>query len=161
MDERSEFETAATRKRTLTGCLAAPVGFVVSGLVLIPPWFYWAFQVETNATIDITILSISAGVGYALAFGTLTAIGMRNLRRNQIIVITVCAILGFLIGVEARDAMLLSCSMGTGPQPSWCDQTNPGYLRAIVPVYMACGVILGLAMYLAATLRLAEPIRRP
>lgn len=138
------------------GCLASPVGFTLSSFVLIPLWFYWPFSIESSAAIGPTLLSLGAGIVYALVSGVVTAAGVPRRGSSALALVGLGVVVGVAIGVGVRDAMLDSCLMGTGPQPDWCADRDAPYLALILPTYAAACGVLGLALWLAGALRLGQ-----
>ena len=134
------------------GCLAIPVGFILSALVLTPPWTYWLFQAEAAST-GPTLLSLLGGAFYAVLFGVAAGAGL-PVRWWVAIGLTA---LGIAIGLGfaslVRMAMLESCLLGTGPQPDWCNQKHPAYLSRLPNAYGIAGGLLGLLLYMAGGVR--------
>ena len=131
------------------GCLAIPVGFILSGLVLTPLWAYWLFQAESAVSAGPTLLSLVGGAFYAAFFGVAAAAGLPVRWWVAISLIALGVVIGLGFASLVRATMLESCLLGTGPQPDWCSQQDPAYLRPIPYAYGIAGGLLGLLLYMA------------
>ena len=137
-----------------SGCLAAPVGFALSALLLIPLWWVYPFSTADSSAMGPTFTSFLLGVAYALAFGTAAARGLPK----HWLAAGLCTLLGLVIGLAVaaafREGMYEGCLKGTGPQPGWCYETDPAFLRPMAPLYSTAFALLGLALWAAGALRL-------
>ncbi len=146
---REESPARQMFRRGAAGCLAIPVGFILSALVLTPLWAYWLFQAESSVSTGPTLLSLLGGALYAVLFGVAAGAGL-PVRWWVAFGLTA---LGIAIGLGfaslVRTAMLESCLLGSGPQPDWCSQDDPAYLSPIAYAYGIAGGLLGLLLYMA------------
>ena len=144
----------------VAGCLAAPVGFTLSALLLIPLWWRWPFSTGDSSAMGPTFVSFLVGVAYAIAFGLATAMGLPKRGWVAAAVVLGGAAAGLALAAAFRGAMFEGCLLGTGPQPDWCHQDDPPFLRSMPPAYAAAGALLGLALYVAGTLGLNRAVPR-
>ena len=138
------------------GCLGGIAGFVLSALVLIPLWWIYPFSTGDSSAFGPTLVGLSLGVGYALVFAIITVRGLSRTLRTGLGVVVPGILLGILVGIGFRDAMLDGCLLGTGPQPDWCNEPDPSFLRPVIPAYWLAGTVLGVALWGAGALRLGR-----
>lgn len=137
-----------------SGCLAAPVGFALSALLLIPLWWVYPFSTADSSAMGPTFTSILLGIAYALAFGTAAARGLPK----HWLAAGLSTLLGLLVGLAVaaafKEGMYEGCLRGSGPQPGWCYESDPAFLRPMAPLYSVACALLGLALWLVGALRL-------
>jgi hypothetical protein len=106
-----------------SGCLASPVGFALSALVLIPLWWVFPFSAGDSSGFMPTIVSFVVGLAYAVAMGALVAVGVPRRWWSLVALVIVGCALGCLLGPYMRSSMLEGCLLGPGRNPT---TTTPG-----------------------------------
>lgn len=147
----------ATRS-AVSGCLASPVGFALSALVLIPLWWVFPFSTGDSSGFMPTIVSFIVGVGYAVMMGVLVGTGLPRRWWSAALLMGIGLSCGILLGMYMRSAMFDGCLLGTGPQPAYCHQEDPEALRPVVPTYAGAGAVLGLGLWVGGALNLGRSI---
>ena len=135
------------------------VGFALSGLVLVPLWLRYPASTADSSSFLPTVVSFLVGVAYAIVMAIVAAVGVPRRWWTILAIVSAGAACGALVGLYMRSAMLDGCFLGTGPQPPYCNESDPAVLRPVLPAYSLAGALLGLALWMVGASSPGRPPR--
>lgn len=94
--------------------MGLPIGFIASGIVLVPLWVYWL--PDHPGAMALTSVSIFAGLGYALATSVVLAIEQAVRRRLTIALVVIGILIGVALGAIVVVIRVAICGEAAIPE---------------------------------------------